>query len=225
MTYGSAEFELKQELNALAFSRCYVLDCALSNILEHRIFDLIGSHVNHGMCYEAAAAIMIALHDFPGTRLVHAKAYSARGYYTYHAWVELRYHGRDLVIDPCWIESAAPPSQSPLGNPYFAYRGEYYRITKPYGSIFIPHENFWRYELSNYLHELFRRPHIDVEQSILLSCYRPCGQSGIGFNSWIDEVVGNVSLQQEAIREFVQCHAWPNNLRAIMSNCAKRHAG
>lgn len=225
ITYGDAEFGLKQELNAIAFSRYYVLDCIFSNILEGDVFNYIGKYVNHGMCYEAAAAIMIALHDFPESRLVQAQARSALCGCVSHAWVELRYHGHDLVIDPCWITSAVPPNHSTLGSTYFAYREEFYELTKPYGSVFILHKDFWRYSLSNYLHELFRQPHVNVEQSMLLSCYRPCSQVGIGFNSLVDEVVDNADLQQEAIRQLAKQNVWPSNLHGIMSDYMKRHAG
>lgn len=224
-TFGRAEFELKQELNAMAFSQYYILNCALSEIMENDGFNYIGSHVNHGMCYEAATAVMIALRGFPETCLVQAKAYSVSRGYVGHAWVELRYHGHHLVIDPCWLESKVPSSQSPVGNAYFAPRQEFYTITEPRNAVFIMHDDFWRYSLSGYLSAIFRQPHADVEQAVLLSCYRPPNQAGIGFNSWVDLVADNAALRQQAITEFIRCNVWPNNLYGIMLDFIKHRAG
>ena len=77
----------------------------LTNGALHRIEAYLG----HGLCYETAAIIMLALRNDKSAKLIQGYARCSTGELTEHAWVELRQNGVDYVISPNWLDNYAVP--------------------------------------------------------------------------------------------------------------------
>ena len=69
----------------------------------------LGRQMGHGLCYEAAAMLMLVWRDHENTRFVYGEAYSDYYHDTVpHAWMEIKAYGIWWVIDAGWYSPAHP---------------------------------------------------------------------------------------------------------------------
>lgn len=110
-------------------------------------FYRIGENLGHGLCYEAAALMMLAWHDWPQTQLVYASCYSdTLKTRADHSWMEFKAYGIWWVIDPTWRAPAPVPRYA--NNLHFDTR--YDRIIKK--------DEFWQWKISQKLYKRLKEP-------------------------------------------------------------------
>ena len=102
---------------------CYFMNGAVKRL---------GQYIGHGLCYEAAALMMLIWRDEPTARYCFVSCRDDHGKWVDHCWMELKAYGIWWVIDPAWW--------LPCPWPRFWYRltvrSRYHRV--------VEHDEFWR---------------------------------------------------------------------------------
>lgn len=76
---------------------------------ENGGFTELGYYLGHGLCYEAAAMLMLVWQDWKQTRFVCGEAYSdTLQDMVPHAWMEVKAYGVWWVIDAGWFSPSHP---------------------------------------------------------------------------------------------------------------------
>ncbi len=108
----------------------------------------MGRYLGHGLCYEAAAMLMLVWHDHEKTRFVYGEAYSDIYHDRVpHAWMELKAYGIWWVFDAGW-ESPAHPVP----------RLWYLFINHAKAEGIIEHREFFSHKNAKILAQAIKRP-------------------------------------------------------------------
>lgn len=152
------------------YSHCldqlYYCGLPLSLVAWRGTFGRLAPYIGHGICYEAAALMMIALKDNQTARLVYGLCKShPEGHRTLHAWVEFRYRGKWYVADACWLSVGMMP------------RWWYYQDAAngpmPEPQKIISYQEFWQLKVAEQLYQKLKDPASSNVMIELSLCFRP----------------------------------------------------
>lgn len=130
----------------LASEKVYLNGIPVWTYYSNETFYRLGKYLEHGVCYEASALLMLTLKDYRKTRYVLGVA-KPKKQAIKHAWIEMKAYGIWWVLDSTWITSAVP-------IPKIVYR---YHI-KTRATRILSHKEFFSLELTQELAELIKEP-------------------------------------------------------------------
>ena len=112
----------------------------------HYAFLRLGSYIGHGLCYEASAALMLALKDHFKVRYVYGKTCGEQG--VRHCWVEAKAYGIWWALDSTWSIPTCFPA------PTLVYR----IITMTRVVRIVSEDDFFSHEIAAKMAEMVKNP-------------------------------------------------------------------